>query len=164
DGLDAHARFRRGELRDARPGLERELAAAREYADPFVEVFAAMGVSGLELSEGRMDAARQVLAESSVRLARSARGRLEGMDLMLAAVDLAEGEAEDVVVHCDAWGPAIDQLTMAFLSTFRLLLLARALVETGDVERARSTADLALGAAEQSGNQWLRGAAREMKA
>ena len=164
DGLDAHARFRRGELRDARPGLERELAAAREYGDPFVELFAAMGVSGLELGEGRMDAARQVLAESSVRLARSARGRLEGMDLMLAAVDLAEGEAEDVVVHCDAWGPAIDQLTMAFLSTFRLLLLARALVETGDVERARSTADLALGAAEQSGNQWLRVAALEMKA
>jgi DNA-binding CsgD family transcriptional regulator len=87
------------------------------------------------------------------------------MDLMLAAVDLAEGgEAADVVARCDAWGPAIDQLTVAFLSTFRLLLLARALVETGDVDRARSTADLALAAAEQSGNQWLRVAALEEKA
>jgi predicted ATPase/DNA-binding CsgD family transcriptional regulator len=164
DGLEAMGRVRRGELEDARPGLESQLTAARQHGDPFIETYAAMGLAHLELSEGRMDAARILLGDSRVRLSHSARGRMEGMDLMLAAVSLAEGNADAVVGMCDEWGPTVDQLGVAYLSALRLVLLGRALVETGDLARAHSTIDLAAGVAELAGNPWLQTGALQQKA
>src|SRR5207248_2511178 len=81
DGIEAMGCMRRGELHEARPALERLLAGAREHADPFGETLSAMSLADVELSEGRMEAARHVLAESRVRLEHSARGRMESMDL-----------------------------------------------------------------------------------
>src|SRR5947207_743105 len=81
DGVEAMGRLRRGDLREARPSLERLLADAREHGDPFGEVFSAMSLANLELDEGHRDAARRLLDESRVRLEHSARGRLEAMDL-----------------------------------------------------------------------------------
>ncbi|MCU1448355.1 MAG: regulatory protein LuxR, partial [Acidimicrobiales bacterium] len=164
DGLEAMGHERRGEMADARPGLERQYAAAREHGDPFIETYAAMGLAALELSEGRMDAARRLLGDSRVRLSHSARGRMEGVDLMLAAVCLAEGDADGVVVMCNEWGPAIDELGVAYLSGLRLMLLGRAMVETGDLDRARSTIDFAFIAAELAGNPWLQASALQQKA
>jgi DNA-binding CsgD family transcriptional regulator len=162
--MEGIGQLRRSELAQARPGLERLLAAGRDHGDPFVETFAAVSVANLELVEGRHDAARRVLAESRARIERSARGRCEGMDLMDSAIALAEGDAADVAAKCEAWGPTIDQLGFAFLTAWRLTLLTRALVETAEVDKARPVADMASLVAEQSGNPWLQLFASEQRA
>ena len=157
DGAEGVAAVRRGRYEEGRAKLESTLAFSRDLNEPVLEMASAMVLGDLEIAQGRYEAAKRLVAESRDRLWRSGRGRLEAVDLRLAAARLAEGDVESARSVCDALAVQLEGFPIPYFSAKLSLLLGRIRTEERDLEGARAQFQAALEIARSLDNPWVMG-------
>jgi len=138
------ADLRFGSFREARPHLEAALAIARDIAEPTLEMFSAMFLADLEISEGHYDAVHRLVDESGERLRASARGRIELLELRLASVLLAEGDVTNARVLGEKVLLRFQQMGMPNFVAPADILLGQLCSEAGELGDARKYLEEAL--------------------
>lgn len=154
NAMTGEADLRLGRFGDGRSHLEAALAAARDLGDPIVEMISAMSLVELEVATGHYQAAHQLVEESRDRLARSARGRLEGVELSLITGLIAEGNLD----RARSIGKPVQKTIRAFglphyFAARVGVLMAR--INEQDIQEARAQCEEALQTSQMIHNPWL---------
>lgn len=146
---------RKGRFAEARVKLESGLQVARDLGEPFLEMTTASALADIDLAMGRFEAAKALIADSTERLARSALGRVESLELRLADVFLLEGDFEKARDACKALLPSVERLGMSYFASQATLILSRVDIENENPEQARTQAGSALDMARALDNPLL---------
>jgi predicted ATPase/class 3 adenylate cyclase/DNA-binding CsgD family transcriptional regulator len=145
----------RGQLETARAELEAAVSIAEANGEPALTLFATMALAEVEIAQGRYAPAWRLLTLAEQRLRRSARGRSEGIGIMMALDLLAEGEPARARQILEENAPLVIRAGLPFLAAMLDIALGRALAATADLTEATLVFERAIAEADTAQSPFL---------
>jgi predicted ATPase/class 3 adenylate cyclase/DNA-binding CsgD family transcriptional regulator len=155
--------WRHGDLAEAKVWLDDGIAASLEVGEPSTYGCCIAWRAQVAVAEGSFDEAA-ALAEGSLDflLRKPALASVENVELALAVIDLAQGNAEAARVRLEAMLPRAHACGIPWLVAMVLPPLGRALLECGQREKAQSVTEEALGVGRTLENRGIIAAAQHL--